>query len=153
MKNLKFLLFCVLLINCKKEETAKPIISIENIDQLPTILDGKIWKVSSLKEVNSGKTEDKTSMFSEVQLMFSPDKTIMAHKGADIITGTWQKGEAVSYGQPTELSAYSFTINLGKKQPYDRISNQWIVKELTNKMIKMDHVNPAENKHFVLEVE
>jgi hypothetical protein len=143
------MLLFISLISCKKQEETAPIDKQINIENLPNIIAG-IWQVSSLTEVKPDKTEDKASMFADVQLMISADKSIMAHNGGDVTIGTWQKGEAVYYGQPTGLSAYSFTINLGQKSPFDRISNQWIITELGEKTIKFDHANPAEKKHLVL---
>ncbi len=151
MKKLAIVLIISLYFSSCQQDNVTPASNSKKpvISDLPKIIDGN-WKVSSLTEVAPDKTEDKAGLFSKVIFSFSADGKIIAKDDKTTLNGTWNKGEKVYYGLPTGLSEYSFTIILGASKPYDRISQHWIITEMTTTSIKFDHNNPAENKHMIL---
>ncbi len=110
----------LVLSSCKKENTGS------GIDQVVTT---GTWTVTYFVESNETKTSD----FSGYTFGFSSSGQMTASKSGVNTTGTWGWDDSSS----------KFHISIGSSKPLSDLTDDWLVLEKTDNLIKLKNDNPS----------
>lgn len=137
------LLGLALLAGCKKSDnTVTP--DTTTAVNFPELVAPGTWTISSYTE----RTEDKLKTLGTITIRFTSDGNAVATLDQQNTTGTWLWGGNSYYGTPA--TSKTVTLNFGTTKPYDRVSQTWTIVETKTNIIRLDHSNPAEDKHITL---
>lgn len=122
-----FLIFSM--IACTKEDNLTTNAN-EIISQASKTLVTGTWVVSNYNEKGSNQTGN----FSNYKFTFSSNNTVKAINGTNTINGTWQTG--------TDDSKAKFVLIFSASNgPFEEISEDWRIIEITTSKINLDHVS------------
>jgi len=137
------LLGLALLAGCKKSDDSIAPDNTTTTD-FPALVAPGTWTISSYTE----RTEDKLKTLGTITIKFASDGKAVATLDQQSTSGTWLWGGNSYYGTPA--NSKTVTLNFGTNKPYDRVSHTWTIVETKTNSIRLDHSNPAEDKHITL---
>ncbi|RYF68583.1 MAG: hypothetical protein EOO39_19150 [Cytophagaceae bacterium] len=130
-----------LLSACKKsDDTLTP----ATAPTFPEVIAPGTWIISAYTE----RTEDKLKTLGTIKINFTSDGKAIATLDNQTTSGSWSWGGNSYYGTPADSK--TVTLNFGTTKPYDRVSQTWLIVDSKSNIIRLDHSNPAEDKHITL---
>jgi hypothetical protein len=117
----------IFLTSCKEEQVN----TMTNENTSKIIQDGS-WNVTYFFQTNTNSTSD----FTGYDFSFGSNNTVTAFDGSNIVTGTWATG--TDKDDPKLILVFS-----GFSSPFDQLSNDWKVIELTTTKLRLDDESGA----------
>jgi len=123
--------------SCKKYSSSN---TPSNTNNISTVISVGTWSITSFTQ----RTEDKTSIFSGTNFVFTTDGKLTA-SGINTANGTWVATGASNgyYGNAKE----TFSINLGAATPFNKLSKTWNIAEQTATLLRLDNPEALEDEH------
>jgi hypothetical protein len=113
---------------------------------VPIITQGS-WYISAI----FSPIENKTSSYSKVSLTVTTSLyggSVVLDDSGKITNGSWTSQGIVYYGVPASFGLREWSFNLGKS--YSKLSQSWIIREISANRVIYDSANPAEGATLVL---
>lgn len=116
----------MLLSSCKKDDPADTSTSVVQI-----VTTGS-WRIASFSETD----EDKTSDFSGYSFSFNSNGQLTASHSSGNTTGSWGWDDSSS----------KFIISIGVSKPLSELSDDWIILEKTENLVRLKNDNTLKNE-------
>ena len=132
MKNINRTLFFLGIISlaaissCKKDDSTDP---TSNIVQIVTT---GTWRITYFVEPN----EDKTNDFTGYTFSFNSNGQLIATLSGVNTTGSWAWDDSSS----------KFHISIGNSKPLSDLTDDWLILEKTENLIRLKNDNPTKNE-------
>jgi hypothetical protein len=137
------LLATLFIVSCSKSETTDPAADLTANNNM--VSSGE-WKVTQY--LDSGK--DETSDFSQLNVIFNTDGSIVVTNGSATYTGTWLLSSSSSSSDDTlyDDKSHRFTITIAGDKLMQKLSKKWLSVKVTENEIWLSDDNPASNEHL-----
>lgn len=110
--------------SCKKDDN-----SPGTANAVSTTLSSGAWKITHYLE----RDVDHTADFAGYTFTFNSNGAVTAIKGGNTVNGTWSAGN--------DDSRVKFILHFDAPDPFEEISEDWLVTERTNNRLKLQHTS------------
>lgn len=124
MKRIFFLIATAIILNACEDST----------NNITPDLKKNNWKVSHYLDDN----RDETYYFANWEFSFEDNGVVKATKGTEVVTGTWTEHNSSS-------GSNKLILNFGLVEPWDELTEDWVIVEKTNSVIKLEDFDEETN--------